>query len=434
MQIAYLMTHYPRVALTFISGEIDAIENSGIRILPIALNLPTDDDITSIDAVARRQRTHYLKSSSWRLVSATARTFLAHPVLTARLIAMAAGSSQWDVSLLVRRLIHVCYACQTARLCRVNSVHHLHAHFGQTPATIAWFASIILNFSERGRANWSFTIHGFQDFVDDKNARLDLKSSSAAFVACISDYTKSQLCRVSAPEHWNRFHVVRCGIDLEAFAFRAHRSIRQIPCIVTVGRLSPEKGHLILLQALKLLHDEGVVFELQIIGAGPFDKAIRREAVQLGIDGHVGYTGELLPEEVSKRLAEADLFCLPSFSEGLPVSIMEAMAVGVPVVTTWISGIPELAINEVTALTVPAGNSEALAKALKRMFVDKDLRERVVRNARAEVERRHSLTANSEKLVSLFKHWLQWADTFPRKGNGHGPSFPNSSSLTHKTQ
>jgi glycosyltransferase involved in cell wall biosynthesis len=409
MQIAYLMTHYPRVALTFISGEIDAMDGKGASILPIALNLPEPADLKSDEALLRQARTQYLKSSAWQLGSALIGTFLAHPFAMASVLLIAVHSARLDLALVIRRLAHLCYASLTARHCRKHSIRHLHAHFGQTPATIAWLACEILNRTSSDKTSWSFTIHGFQDFVDDAVARLDLKAASAAFIVCISDYTKSQLCRVTDPKYWDRFHVVKCGIDLRAFPQRAAQPERSIPRIISVARLSPEKGHVILLQALRMLRDQGVACELQIVGAGPFEDPIRREEARLGLGGMVSHTGELPPDTVSSLLADADIFCLPSFSEGLPVSVMEAMAIGVPVVSTWISGIPELAVNEVTALTVPASNAPALAAALKRAATDKALRTKLARNARAEVERMHDIRANSDELYSLFQSVLNTA-------------------------
>ena len=412
-KIAYLMTHYPRVALTFIAGEIDAMEQCGISIVPIALNLPVAADLTTDEAVSRHNRTHYLKSSMWQLGTAMAVTFLSHPLSMTRILAVAIKSCRWDVSLMIRRIANVFYACLTVRYCRANSIRHLHAHFGQTPATIAWFACEIINSTSTKPMTWSFTIHGFQDFVDDAVARLDLKAKSAKFVICISDFTKSQLCRVTDPKYWDRFHVVRCGIDLNAFPQRTGRPIRELPRIISVARLSPEKGHLILLHAIQLLRKEGNEAQLQIVGSGPFEDAIRREADLLGIGDAVIFTGELLPEDVSKLLADADIFCLPSFSEGLPVSIMEAMAVGVPVVSSWISGIPELATNEVTALTVPASNIPALAAALKSITSDEALRNTLVTNARARVERLHSIEQNAKTLFSMFQSVLNEIELRP---------------------
>lgn len=406
MQIAYLMTHYPRVALTFILGEIDAMERMGQPIFPIALNMPETADLSSDEAHERQARTTYLKASKSRLAITLLSMALMHPFAMASTFLLAIRSARLDLNLIIRRIAHFCYAAQTARLCRANSISHLHAHFGQTPATIAWLACEILNRTSDQKTSWSFTIHGFQDFVDDAVARLDLKAASAAFIVCISDYTKSQLCRVTDTRYWHRYHVIKCGIDLKAFPMRTLIPDRQIPRIISVARLSPEKGHLILLNAIKMLRDEGVHAELQIIGAGPFEESIRREGGRLGLDDVVTYSGELLPSEVARELADADIFCLPSFSEGLPVSIMEAMAIGVPVVSTWISGIPELAINDFTALTVPASDTEALASALRKVAEDKQLRKALADNARIAVEHLHNITTNSEKLFWQFQSVL----------------------------
>lgn len=406
MQIAYLMTHYPRVALTFITGEIDAMERMGQPVLPIALNVPEGSDLASPDASERHSKTAYLKASRLRLAISVIGLALTHPIVMISVLVGAVRSARLDLNLIIRRIAHFCYAAETARLCRANSIRHIHAHFGQTPATIAWLASQILNRTHKHKTSWSFTIHGFQDFVDDAVARLDLKAASAAFIVCISDYTKSQLCRVTDPQYWDRYHVVRCGIDLGAFPKRSTNPARDVARIVSVARLSPEKGHLILLQALKILKDKGVEAELQIIGAGPFEKEIRAEGQRLGLDDWLVYSGELLPTEVARELASADIFCLPSFSEGLPVSVMEAMAIGVPVVSTWISGIPELAINEHTALTVPASNAADLADALAKVVVDKDLRHTLAVNARAAVEQMHDITRNSNRLLALFQSVL----------------------------
>lgn len=402
-KVAYVMTHYPRVALTFIAGEVDAVERLGGEIFPIVVNSPAPEDLTTEEARERQRRSLYLKASPARLLGATLAAFAAHPIKFTKLKFAAVRSARTDIGLMARRLIHLCYGALAARHCRANGVGHLHAHFGQVPATIAWFACEILNFRAGARATWSFTIHGFQDFVDDALARLDLKAASASFVIGVSDFTKSQLCRVSDPRYWDRFHVVRCGIDLDAFALRSPRPMRDVPRIIIVGRLSPEKGHVILLDAVSKLAARGLDVEVEIVGGGPFEQEIRREEAVLGIEDRVIRSGELLADEVARRLADADIFCMASFSEGLPISIMEAMAVGVPVVTTWISGIPELARDGDTAMTVPPGNSEALADAIERLVSDSGLRERLLTAGREAVERMHERDTNAAVMAAMFR-------------------------------
>jgi glycosyltransferase involved in cell wall biosynthesis len=318
-----------------------------------------------------------------------------------RLVGRALSISGWDVDLAVRRMAHLVEAALLAQESARRGVKHIHAHFGLAPATIAWFASDIMNLGQSERVSWSFTIHGFHDFVDDAEARLDLKAAAAAFVVCISDFTKSQLCRITHPQYWDRFQVVRCGIDLEKFAFRGERALAGKPRIITVGRLAAEKGQLILLRAIAALRARGIEVELTLVGDGPLRGWIEGEISRLGLGDQVLLTGEVSAEEVNDYLLTADIFCLPSFSEGLPVAIMEAMAIGVPVVSTYIAGIPELAIDGKTALTVPAGNVEALTEALNRMITDDAFRKEAVRAAHTEVVQRHDRERNADHLASM---------------------------------
>jgi colanic acid/amylovoran biosynthesis glycosyltransferase len=404
MTVAYVMTHYPRVALSFIANEIDALQRLGMIVHPLAMNLPDAADLLSQEAQARQARTTYLKQSPARVAGALLRQFLRHPLRMNGLACRAIASARLDLALIARRLSHLAQAALAADHCRREGIRHLHAQFGLAPATIAWFAAEILNFPERGpRASWSFTIHGFHDFIDEANARLDLKAASAAFVVCVSDFTRSQLWRVSDPRHWSKAQVVRCGIDLTAFAFRQPKSPGSKPRILSVGRLSPEKGQLVLLQACRKLADTNIEFELAFVGGGPFEPSIRAEIERLGLTDSVHLLGERPAEEVRQLLDQSDVFCLSSFSEGLPISIMEAMAVGVPVVTTSIAGIPELAVHGETALTVPPANVDALAEALTGLLRDRELGKRLAEAARQRVERMHDLDTNASRLLELFR-------------------------------
>lgn len=403
-RIAYVTTHFPRVALTFITNEVDALERRGARIDVFAVNRPDAPDLASGDARKRAERTTYLKTSWLALFMGFGGLLLRRPFRTLNLLELAIRSARLDLGLIVRRISHLLQAAKLARACHERGIRHLHAHFGQAPATIAWFAAEILNFGRPAeRATWSFTIHGFQDFVDEAVARLDLKAASAAFVVCVSDFTRSQLCRVSDPQHWDRFHVVRCGIDLRLFEQRTALPNNLPPVAINVGRLSAEKGQLPLLHAVGLLKARGVHVNLVLIGSGPLESHLRSEIDRLELQDRVKLTGELQPDEVNRRLREADMFCIASFAEGLPVSMMEAMAVGVPVIASAIAGIPELAVNGETAITVPAGSIEALADAMEALVGDGDLRKRLPIAARARVEQMHDLDRNADELLALLR-------------------------------
>ena len=220
---------------------------------------------------------------------------------------------------------------------------------------------------------------------------------------CISDFTRSQLCRLLHPSLWDKAKVVRCGIDLARFPQRKDRAPSSPPKVISVGRLSSEKGQVVLLRACKLLLDRGVPLHLTFIGSGPLEQMLRDEIAAAGLNNHVELRGELPPDEVREELEASDLFCLTSFAEGLPVSIMEAMAVGVPVIATSIAGIPELAVNRETALTVAPGNVEQLAEAISNMLGEAKLRSAMVTAARRKVEQGHDRQKNVRQLFDLFE-------------------------------
>lgn len=403
LPVAYLTTHYPRVALTFVAGEIDGVEQCGLTVHPIAMNRPSASDLLTQSDRARHAQTLYLKDSPARIATALLSQSLRHPIRMMRLVATAIKAADLDLKQAVRHLVHLAYAARVAAYCDAAGIRHLHAVFATAPGTIAWFAAAIMNFDPRRRAGWSFTVHGPHDFFDQSKVRIDLKAASARFIACISDFSRSQVYRIIDPADWPKVEVVRCGIDLAALPRRAARASSSPARIVTLGRIAPEKGHLILLQAIGLLADRGIAAELDIVGAGPFEAAVRAEAERLGLTGHTHFTGELLPAAVAEALGQADIFCMASFAEGLPISIMEAMALGVPVVCTAISGIPELAIDGETALTVPPGNAVALADALDMLISDPQLGERLTHAARSAVEAMHDRSANAAGLAKLFR-------------------------------
>ena len=389
--VGYVLTHYPKLAQTFIAGEIAAVERAGLPVRVFAMNAPEPGELARAGAADLAKRTTYLKPQMVRAVTVLVAVTLQHPIAMAGVWRRAIGSAGGSPGRTVRRIAHLAQAALVAESADRAGIDTLHAHFGLAPATIAWLATAIAHARGRRSARFGFTIHGFHDFVDPAEARLDLKARDAARVLCISDFTRSQLCLNTDPEWWSRFQVARCGVDTAAFAYRDPPPVSDRMRIMALGRLSPEKGFAVLIEALALLRAQGVEAELRIVGDGPARRSLERQIAARDLSGCVTLTGELPAAEVGRELAASDLFCMASFSEGLPISIMEAMAVGVPVVSTWIAGIPELARHGETALTVPPADAEALAAAMARLAQGQALRVRLARAARALVEDRHDL-------------------------------------------
>lgn len=399
-RVAYVLTHYPKLAQTFIAGEIDPLERAGIAVACFAMNPPEPVEAARDGAARRIAGTTYLKREFGAALAALAGASLRHPIAMARVWAKALASGGGNPARTLRRLAHLAQAALVAKRIGAAGIERVHAHFGLAPATIAWLACAIRQ-AQGQRCAFSFTIHGYHDFVDPAEARLDLKARDAAAVLCISDFTRSQLCLNSAPELWGRFHVARCGIDLGAFAYRDPPAPGAEPTVMALGRLSPEKGFAVLIEAVAALADQGRRVRLRLVGDGPSRAALERAARDGGVGDLVTFTGELPPEAVRAELAAADIFCMSSFSEGLPVSLMEAMAIGAPCVTTWIAGIPELAENEVTALTVPPARADALSAAIGRLAADHALATSLARAGRARVEALHDGDACAARVAEL---------------------------------
>ena len=400
--ITYLATHFPAVSHTFISDEIDALEQQGFAVVTVSINSVGENDIAA-DGKQRHRSTTYLKSlSKVRVLATLTATTLRHPsVLTIPMRKRTGGAraALW-------RYFQLAEAIMTYRTMRRADSHHLHAHFGQAPATVAWFTTEVARRHRAGRANtWSMTIHGWHEFANERDARLREKIADAAFVVCVSDFTRAQLYRVASIGDRDKIHVVRCGVDLTRFSLRESEPSNAVPRVAIVARVSPEKGHLMLVDAVALLRSRGSAVIVDVVGpeVDGYGAAVRSHAETAGVADAFVWHGAVPSACVASVLAGANVFCLPTFAEGLPVVIMEAMARGLPVVTTYIAGIPELAVDHATALVVPAARADLLADALAKVLSDDDLRRRLVATAAASVRQQHDVAQNTKALAQLFR-------------------------------
>ncbi len=399
--ITYLATHFPAVSHTFIADEIDALERLGIDVVTVSINPVGETDVAA-DSKQRTPTTTYLKTlSKWRVLAAVGFTALRHPsVLTIPL-----RNGPGGVRATLWRYFQLAEAIMTYRVMRRAGSNHVHAHFGQAPASVAWYTTQVAHRHRAGRANtWSMTIHGWHEFAGEREAQLREKIAAATFVVAISDFTRAQLYRIADPSDRDKIHVVRCGVDLTRFSMRSDEPATAPPRVAIVARVSPEKGHLVLVEAVAALRSRGVEVAVDVVGPAVdgHAKVVRDHAEAAGVADAFVWHGGLPPDDVAALLAAAQVFCLPTFAEGLPVVIMEAMARGVPVVTTYIAGIPELAINRTTALVVPAARSDLLADALAEVLTDKALRHRLVAAAATAVHQQHDIAQNASELAELF--------------------------------
>jgi glycosyltransferase involved in cell wall biosynthesis len=294
--------------------------------------------------------------------------------------------------------VYLAQACQLLQWLRESGVTHLHAHFGTNPAEVAMLTHAL------GGPPWSFTVHGPEEFDRPVALHLGEKLRRAAFAVAVSSYGRSQLCRWVEHGHWHKLHVVHCGLDPE---FLAAPTLLPpaVPRLVCVGRLCEQKGQLLLMQAAARLMQRGVDFELVLAGDGEMHGDVQALIDTLGLAGRVRITGWISGADVREQILGARALVLGSFAEGLPVAIMEAMALRRPVIATMVAGIPELVRDGEHGWLVPAGDVEALAAAMQACLqLEPDTLARMGEAARRRVLERHDVDAEAARLATLFGH------------------------------
>jgi glycosyltransferase involved in cell wall biosynthesis len=397
MKVAYFVNQYPKVSHTFIRREIAALERQGVTVERHALR-GWDAEVTDPEDVAERGRTHYvLQGGVASLVLDGLVDTLRHPLRMLRALRLA-----WRMSRRSDRPFpfHVIYAFEASRVARWlarSGTRHMHAHFGTNSAEVVMLASVLAD------ATYSFTAHGPEEFDKPEALGLAHKISQSAFVVAISSYGRSQMCRWVPGAQWGKVQVVHCG--LEPAFFEAPDALRAAPVarLVCVGRLCEQKGQLLLVAAAAALAREGVRFELVLAGDGEMRPEIEAAIASNGIGDRVRITGWISSAQVRDELLAARALVLPSFAEGLPVVIMEAMALGRPVISTYIAGIPELVRAGQEGWLIPAGDVVALADAMREcLTLDPEPLLALGRAAHARVLARHQVDTEAARLKQHF--------------------------------
>ncbi|MCB1085439.1 MAG: glycosyltransferase [Verrucomicrobiae bacterium] len=402
LRLAYLVSEYPALSHTFITREIAELEKHGHEVERVSVRPPKSALATTGDYADEHRRTFYLlREVPRRLPLALARMALANPLGLWR--------AAWLAARIALRLSHRPHAVAAwlaqgivlADWMRSRRLGHVHNHFGNAAGFIALLAA------ETGAVDFSLSVHGPDIFNHIGEEMLALKIQRARFTRCISHFSRSQLCLLADRLAWRRIQIVRCGVDPEAYHPR-HRSGESaaFPRVLCVGRLVAAKGQHLLLEASARLLDRGLLHHLTLVGTGPDEQALRDRAKRLGIEEWVTFTGGLPPEEVKARFSEADLFVLPSFAEGIPVVLMEAMAMEIPVITTPVAGIPELVEHGRSGALVPPASAEALIGAIGDFILHPEKWRPFGRRGRERVLADFDQERNGRAMVSLFESQL----------------------------
>ncbi|WP_353473411.1 glycosyltransferase [Salipiger sp. H15] len=395
-KIAYLTGEYPRASDTFIQREVAALRMLGHEVLTCSIRTTGPEHLVGPEQREEHARTFRVLAacrSPLRLLRAHAR-WLRHPSRYLRALSLAWRTAPKGIRGRCFNLIYFAEAGVLASHLAEAGAQHLHNHIAKASCTVAMLAS------ELSGIPYSFTIHGPDIFFEPLHWRIDEKARRARFVACISAFCRAQLMCFAAPGDWDRLHIVHCGIDPARYAPSAHDG----QDLLFVGRLAGVKGVPLLLRALASLAPRHPALRLRLIGDGPERAALEAMTRDLGIAGRTEFLGYRSQAEVAEALAGADVFVLPSFAEGVPVVLMEALAAQVPVVTTRIAGVPELVEHGTSGLLVPPGDAEALAAALEVLLADPDRRRAMGAAGRARVEAEFDVTIEAAKLSALFTH------------------------------
>jgi colanic acid/amylovoran biosynthesis glycosyltransferase len=396
MKVAYLINRYPELSHTFIRREIRALEAHGMEVTRVSLR-PSGPHVEVADA-AEEERTWVLqKAGVLACLAAILSLALKRPLRFLATGWRALGIGRRSRGGPLKHLFYFLEACVLERYVRRERADHIHAHFGTNSATVALLCRWL------GGPTFSFTVHGPEEFDDPYGLALPIKLRAAAFSVAISDFGRSQLLRLCNVEDWRKVHVVRCGVD-SSYLEGELLPVPSAPRLVCVGRLSEQKGHLLLIQALKLVHDRGIDFEFALVGDGPLRGKIEAELSRLGLSERVHLLGRQDQAKVREEILKARAFVLPSFAEGLPVVFMEALALGRPVLSTFVAGIPELVADNVCGWLVPAGSVTRLADALERVLAaSADDLTTMGRVGRERVAQAHIVDREAVRLARLFR-------------------------------
>ena len=400
--LAYLVSQYPMLSMIFIIREVVQLRERGFHIDVASINAAdrSTEGLTQVEA-NESALTWYVKpqgakgalSAHWQTLRGNAAGYL-------RGLRLIGELGRLDLRDLFYNLMYFTEALMVGVWMREKGQRHLHAHLGAQAATVAMYVKEVFGFG------FSVTVHGPDEFYDAPGQYLTRKVESADFIVCISNFARSQLMKLSEYEHWSKLEVSRLGVDPDVFKPRPFEENPEVFEIICVGRLCPAKGQHILVDAIDRLLQQGRKLRLRIVGDGPDRASLERHVHRLDRKRDIIFEGAVNQDRIRDLYSRAHIFSMPSFAEGIPVVLMESMAMEIPCVTTRITGIPELIRDGEDGLLVAPSSVEELADALARVMDDTELRRRLGENGRKRVVEHYNLAKNVARLGDIFEQRL----------------------------
>ena len=395
-KIAYLVSQYPTISHTFILREIRRLRELGFDIRVASVRAPDRlYELLSIEEQEEQRATFYIKPAG-----ATAAIQAMLSLLRRRPIALLAGFAfslrlaRFNPKTSLANLFYLAEAALFVEWMRREGLSRVHMHF---TTTVGLLARRLVPLST------SATIHGSAEFMDPRGFHLREKIDAFDLLCAISEYGRDQLKRLADRQHWSKLRVSRLGVDPAVYSPRPFRYNPSPFEIICVGRLSAGKGQDILIAAFARLVKQGRAVVLRLVGDGEERAALEHQAAEAGCGASIIFEGFLNAYSVHDRYQQADLFALASMAEGIPVVLMEAMAMEIPCVATSVGGVPELIRHEVDGLLVAPGDEEQLATALARCLDDTELRQRLGKAGRRRVMECYDLNRNTAALAEILR-------------------------------
>lgn len=395
-RVGYLTNQYPKASHSFVRREIRALEQLGWDVERYAMRIPAEEIVDREDEQEAAITKSLVAAGAPAVGAAVLKALTTSPGSTLKALRCALRLARRSDVGVLRHLVYLAEAALLVQWCEQDQITHLHTHFGTNSAEVALLSHML------GGPTYSITIHGPEEFDRAPLLGMTEKIGNAEFVATVSSFGRSQACRLVSSEHWDRIHVVHCGLD-DAWFDGETAPITHPTNLVSVARLSEQKGHGILLAALAEVAATGREFSMRLVGDGELRPEIEAQIEALGLSDKVEITGWASEDEVKAAIADSAGFVLPSFAEGLPVVIMEALAAGRPVISTYVAGIPELVRPNKSGWLVPAGSVSKLTTAICELL-DAPAEELDAMGAigRLAVAERHRATTEAGKLDALF--------------------------------
>ncbi len=358
LKVAYLVNQYPQPSHSFIRREMAALEALGAQVVRFTLRRGTTKLVDPRDRLDAQRTRSVLEVGARGLLIATLKTAFSSPSRFWYTLKLAVKLGRRSDRGLLLHLVYLAEACVLLKWLSQANIAHVHAHFGTNSTTVAMFCRLL------GGPTYSFTVHGPEEFDKSEFLHLGTKVAHSSLAVTVSEFGRSQLCRWAALSDWSKIQVVHCGVDA-LFHDAPCEPPPVEPRLVCVARLHEQKGLPVLIEAAARLKQEGRSFKVNIIGDGSLREVLQRQIDEHGLNHFVRLLGWRSNDDVQSEILAARAMVLPSFAEGLPVVIMEALALHRPVISSYVAGIPELVKPGENGWLVPAGAVEPLVEAMR---------------------------------------------------------------------